>query len=155
MSERLSLVVFQIFVVGGGLLMGYLTAPGDWYTQLAKPTFTPPGWIFAPVWTILYIMIAFMGWRLSQFHQKNRVSVSMRLWWSQLGLNFLWSPIFFGAHLVGTALIVLSLLFLNILGLIIVTWRQDRLTALLNIPYAIWVSFAGVLNASIFILNSN
>ncbi len=153
MPSRLSLIFFQIVVVGGGLLIGYLTAPGEWYAQLAKPAFNPPGWVFAPVWTTLYVVIGIAGWRVSRRQEGGSMPTSIRLWWSQLALNFLWSPVFFGAHLIGAAFAVLSFLFIAILGFIIATWPRDRLAALLFIPYAIWVAFAGVLNGSIFVLN--
>ena len=153
MPSRLSFILFQLLVIGGGLLIGYLTAPGDWYAQLAKPTFNPPAWVFAPVWTTLYVVIAIAGWRVSRRHEGGATRTSIWLWWSQLALNFLWSPVFFGVHLIGAAFVVLSLLFLTVLGFIIVTWPRDRLAALLFIPYAIWVAFAGVLNGSIFVLN--
>lgn len=153
MHPRLSLILFLLLVVGGGLLIGYLTAPGDWYAQLAKPAFNPPAWVFAPVWTTFYIIIATAGWRVSQRHRRHFTRTSTRFWWIQLALNFLWSPVFFGMHLIGAALAILSLLLMIIVGFIVVTWPRDRLAAWLFVPYAIWIAFAGVLNGSIFFLN--
>jgi tryptophan-rich sensory protein len=150
MSRRISLTLFLVLVVGGGLAIGYLTAPGEWYSQLAKPAFNPPGWIFGPAWTALYILIAIAGWRL---WQRDRSGWPMKLWWAQLALNFLWSPVFFSAHQIGLALAVILLLLAVILAFIAATWRQDRLAAWLFMPYAAWVAIASVLNASMFAMN--
>ena len=150
MNQRFSLLFFVVLVVGGGLVIGYLTAPGDWYIQLAKPTFTPPGWIFGPVWTVLYVLIATAGWGV---WQRERAGWSMKLWWAQLVWNFLWSPVFFSAHQIGLALVILLALLAAILGFIAMTWRQDRVASLLFVPYAVWVAFASILNASILALN--
>ena len=148
-SHRLGLFFFLGLVVGGGLAIGYLTTPGEWYARLAKPAFTPPGWIFGPVWTGLYVMIAVAGWRAWRHSHKGPLQV----WWVQLVLNFLWSPAFFAAHQIGIALILLLLLLATIVAFIGLSWRQDRAAAGLFMPYAAWVGFATVLNASIFALN--
>ena len=66
MNHRLALILFLILVVAGGLVIGYLTTPGEWYARLTKPAFNPPGWIFGPVWTVLYVIIAVAGWRIWQ-----------------------------------------------------------------------------------------
>ena len=150
MNRFLSLFLFIVLVVGGGLAIGYLSSPGDWYVQLVKPAFTPPGWLFGPVWTALYILIGLAGWRV---WLRDRGSRPMKLWWTQLTLNFLWSPIFFSAHQIGLALAAILLLLAIILAFIAASWRQDRVVAWLFAPYAAWVAFASVLNASIFALN--
>jgi translocator protein len=147
---HLSLILLLVLLVGGGLAIGYLTAPGEWYAQLAKPAFTPPGWIFGPVWTVLYVLVAVAGWRV---WQRGRGGSPMKLWWTQLILNFLWSPVFFSAHQIGLALVVIFLLLVAILAFMITSWARDRVAAWLFAPYAAWVAFASVLNASIFLLN--
>jgi tryptophan-rich sensory protein len=147
---KLSLLLFLALVVGGGLVIGSLTVPGGWYAQLVKPAFNPPGWLFAPVWTAIYILIAIAGWRV---WQRDRNSWPMRLWWAQLVLNFLWTPVFFRAHLIGLALADIALLLAVILGFIVTAWRIDRTAALLFVPYAAWVAFAAILTASILALN--
>jgi tryptophan-rich sensory protein len=149
-SPRIALIFFLMLAIGGGLGIGFLTAPGNWYAGLAKPSFNPPGWVFAPVWTVLYVLIATVGWRI---WRAARGRWPMRLWWAQLVLNFLWSPIFFSAHQIGLALLVIVLLLVAILALIAVGWRQHRLASWLLVPYAAWVAFASVLNAEIFMLN--
>jgi tryptophan-rich sensory protein len=150
MNRTLSLIPFLVLVLGGGLLLGFLTAPGEWYAGLAKPSFNPPGWIFGPVWTVLYVLIAVAGWRI---WQRDRTGWPIKLWWVQLVLNFLWTPVFFAAHRIGLGLVVILLLLAAILTFIAMAWRQDRVAALLFVPYAAWVAFASVLNASIFALN--
>lgn len=150
MNRIFPLTLFLILVIGGGLAIGFLTAPDEWYATLAKPDFNPPNWLFAPVWTLLYILIAIAGWRV---FERNRDDWPMKLWWVQLVLNFLWSPIFFAAHQIGVALAVIVLLLAVILAFIATAWRQDRVAAWLFIPYAAWVAFASALNASIFALN--
>jgi tryptophan-rich sensory protein len=150
MKHALSLALFVALVLGGGLAIGYFTAPGDWYAALAKPSFNPPAWVFAPAWTALYILIAIAGWRT---WTRARASLPMKLWWLQLALNFLWSPIFFSAHQIGAAFAIILALLVVIIGFIAASWRTDRIAALLFAPYAAWVAFAATLNGSILTLN--
>jgi benzodiazapine receptor len=131
MNLTIPLILFLVLVVGGGLAIGFLTAPGEWFAALAKPAFNPPNWLFAPVWTILYVLIAIAGWRV---WQRGRSGWPMRLWWAQLALNFLWSPIFFAAHQVGAALVIILLLFAAILAFIGTAWRLDRPAAWMFFP---------------------
>jgi tryptophan-rich sensory protein len=107
MKRWLARIGFLVLTVGGGLAVGFVTAPGEWYAGLAKPAFNPPSWLFAPVWSVLYVLIAVAGWRTFERERSGR---SMRLWWAQLGLNFLWSPVFFSTHQIGAALLVILLL---------------------------------------------
>lgn len=144
------LVGFLIVVLGGGLVIGYLTPPDAWFANLAKPSFNPPGWIFGPVWTLLYICIAIAGWRQ---WVRNPRGAPLRLWWAQLLLNFTWSPAFFGAHQIDTALVGILSLFIMIVLFILSVWHTDRLSAILFLPYALWVAFASLLNGSILVLN--
>jgi len=150
MKNGFSLAAFLALVVGGGLVIGFLTAPGEWYAQLAKPGFNPPGWVFGPAWTALYILIAIAGWRV---WQSDRAGWPMKLWWAQLALNFLWTPVFFSAHQIGLALGVILVLLATILSFIAMSWRQDRAASWLFVPYAAWVAFASILNGSIVAMN--
>ena len=144
------LAVFLVLVVGGGILIGFMTAPGEWYAALQKPSFNPPNWIFGPVWTLLYVLIAITGWRT---WKRSRKGTSMFIWWVQLALNFAWSPTFFGLQQVGLALAIIIALLASILTFIAVSWRSDRMAAWLFVPYLGWVAFATLLNASIYALN--
>ena len=142
--------LFVVLVVGTGFTIGLLNPPGSWYAALAKPWFNPPNWVFAPVWSIIYLMVAIAGWRA---FERDRGSRAMTLWWAQMALNFLWSPIFFTAHRPTIALFVILMLFVAILAFIVMQWFEDRIAAALFIPYAIWVGFASVLNFAIVRLN--
>lgn len=150
MTSRLPLLLFLVLVVGGGLLIGAVVTPGEWYAGLAKPAFNPPGWVFGPTWTILYVLVAMAGWRI---WRRDRGGAAMKLWWAQLALNFLWTPVFFGMHQIGLALLVVLLLLATIVAFIAVARRTDRAAAWLFAPYAAWVAFATLLNASILTLN--
>jgi tryptophan-rich sensory protein len=150
MNRPLALFLFLLGVIGGGLAIGFLTAPGEWYAGLVKPSFNPPNWVFRPAWTLLYVLIAVAGWRI---WRRDFRGWPMRLWWAQLALNFLWTPVFFGAHRVGLAFVVVLLLMGTILGFIATSWRQDRVSAWLFAPYAAWVAFASMLNGAILVLN--
>jgi tryptophan-rich sensory protein len=99
---------------------------------------------------VLYILIAVAGWCV---WQRGRTDWPMKLWWAQLALNFLWTPVFFGVHRIGLALVVILLLLAAILGFIATSWRQDRVAAWLFLPYAAWVAFASALNGSFWMLN--
>lgn len=150
MSKTVTRAAFLLLVMGGGLLIGALTAPGDWYATLNKPPFNPPNWIFGPVWTILYVLIAMTGWRTWESDRSTR---DMKLWWGQLGINFLWSPTFFVAQQPSVALAVILALLAIILVFIRRNWARDRISAVAFLPYAAWVAFASALNLSIAILN--
>jgi benzodiazapine receptor len=145
-----SLFLFLLLVVGGGLLIGTTNRPGEWYQGLAKPPFNPPDWLFAPAWTILYLFIAFVGWRCWKAEPTGR---RMQLWWAQLVLNFLWMPMFFGLQQMALALVVILALLAVILAFIALSWRIDRLSAWLFVPYALWTAFATYLNISLISLN--
>lgn len=150
MCRYLTLIFFVAIVLGGGLTIGYLTAPGEWYVELNKPSFNPPGWVFGPVWSLLYIAIAVAGWWI---REKGIDGWVKNLWWAQLALNFSWSPVFFLAHQIGLALVIILVLLLTIIAFIMTSWRNAKLAALLFLPYAAWVAFASILNASIYVLN--
>jgi benzodiazapine receptor len=124
--------------------------PGAWYQTIAKPTWTPPGWLFGPVWTVLYLMIAVAGWLVWGNHEARP---ARPIWAAQLLLNGLWSPVMFGLHQIGLALAVVVLMWLSIAAFIVVAWRPARTAALLFVPYLAWVSFAAALNFAIWMLN--
>lgn len=141
---------FLVLTLGGGTLIGFATRPDAWYAALAKPFFQPPGWLFAPVWTLLYILIALAGARLWARAPR---SAAMLLWFIQLGLNFAWSPTFFGMHAPKASLVVMLALLIALLGTIREMLRVDRTAALLFLPYLAWVSFASLLNGAVVWLN--
>lgn len=150
MARWPSLIAFLVVVVGGGLLIGVTNTPGDWYEGLAKPWFTPPGWLFGPAWTTLYVLIAIAGWRT--WHRPANAA-ALNSWFAQLGFNFVWSPVFFTLHETLLALFVALAMLGSILSFIALSWRPDRVSALLFLPYALWVAFACLLNGAIMVLN--
>ncbi len=145
------LAAFLLVTIGGGWLIGFVTRPGAWYAGLAKPPFNPPSWIFAPVWTLLYVLIAIAGAR----GYESGTSTGFALWVAQLALNFAWSPVFFRLHRTGLALAVVAALLAVIVAFIAEQWTADRVSAWLFVPYACWVAFATLLNASIVVLNKD
>lgn len=150
MSRYVTLAIFVIAVVGGGIWIGIGNPPGAWYADLNKPPFNPPNWIFAPVWTVLYVFIAVAGWRT---WTRERTGAAMKVWFAQMALNFAWSPLFFGAHKMVFALIVITALAIAIAVFMALSRREDKPSAWLFAPYLAWVAFATLLNASLIVLN--
>lgn len=148
-----SWAVLAIFVLLAFLAAapGAMFPPGVWYTTLERPFYAPPSWVFGPVWTLLYIGIAVAGWLV--WRRIGLRTGPMRLWGTQLLLNALWTPLFFGLNWLGVALFEMALLWLAILFCIRSFWRVSRPAAILLMPYLAWVSFAWLLNAGFWWLN--
>ena len=121
-NRTFSLILFIVLVLGTGLVLGGLTVPGGWYADLSKPSFNPPAWLFGPVWTVLYVLIAIAGWRT---WGRDRAGRAMQLWWAQMLLNFLWTPIYFGMHQIGFALVVILLLLASIIAFIVAAMERS------------------------------
>jgi tryptophan-rich sensory protein len=127
-----------------------------WYVTIAKPSFTPPGWVFGPAWTVLYIL---MGIALYLVWERASIPGAVTPWafalfFLQLTFNALWSVIFFGQRAIGLALVDIALLWLAVLATMLVFWQVSRVAGALLIPYLAWVTFAAALNYSIWRLNS-
>lgn len=137
--------VVGVMVIGSGV--GISTPPGEWYASLQKPVFTPPGWVFGPVWTVLYALIGWVGAR-KVLHGGER-----GLWIGQMIANLSWSPVFFGLHLPLAALGIICLMWGLIVAFIVREWRNDGLSARLFLPYAAWVTLATAVNAGVVMLN--
>lgn len=135
----------------GAAAGGALFPPGPDYAALQRPAFAPPNWLFGPVWTVLYVMIAVAGWRL--WRQVGWTHRATRLWLLQIGLNTLWTPLFFGLQWRGVALVEIVLLWVAILATVVAARAVDRPASWLLVPYLAWVSFASVLNAGFWWLN--
>lgn len=129
------------------------TSVGTWYQTLAKPPFNPPDWVFAPVWTTLFFMMALAGWRVWRRDGLRQARWALTLFALQLALNLAWSVVFFGYRSIGAALAEIVVLLLAILATTVVFWQRDRVAGMLFVPYAGWVAFATVLNAALWQLN--
>jgi translocator protein len=152
---RILLVVTTCLVIG--YLSGTVTRESitTWYPTLIKPVFNPPNWIFAPVWTLLYIMMGVAGgmvWNKLETDTEN-VKKGFTFFIIQLALNALWSYLFFGVHNPLLALIEITVLWLMIVETYTQFKKIDKIAGMLLIPYIAWVSFATILNASIWWLN--
>jgi tryptophan-rich sensory protein len=148
MRRALIYVTFLFAVVGIGFLIGTVTRPDGRYAALVKPSFNPPNWVFGPVWTVLYVMIAIVGARTWESG-----TGGSDLWLAQMALNFAWTPVFFRLQSPGVALAIIVAMLIAIVAFIATRWRADRISALVFVPYAAWVAFASVLNAAIVVLN--
>ena len=148
----LALVVLLILCFAVAGVGGLATAPSipNWYAALAKPSWTPPSWIFGPVWSVLYLSMAVAAWLV---WRRGDAVVPMTLFGIQLFFNAAWSWLFFGLHSPGAAFIDIVLLWMAITATTVVFWRRSTLAGILFVPYLIWVSFAAVLNLAIWRLN--
>jgi tryptophan-rich sensory protein len=150
--DVLGLAAFVVMCFGVSLLGGRATLPAlaHWYPALAKPAWTPPDWLFGPVWTLLYPMVAVAGWLA---WREGRSRGGTLLYLLQLGLNAAWPWIFFGERRIGLAVLCAVALFFAALGTVAAFWRVNRGAALLMIPYLGWLGFAAFLNAAIWWMN--
>ncbi len=153
-------IINFVLAIGICLLAGYLasyyTTPEipTWYAGLNKPDLTPPSWVFGPVWTVLYILMGFSLYLIIQSGLKNiEVKVGLALFGLQLILNVGWSFFFFGQHSTFWGLLAIVLLWAVLLCTIIQVFRISFTAALLLLPVLVWITFAGVLNYQIMILN--
>jgi tryptophan-rich sensory protein len=159
---RMSFLRYALFTVPGvllvGTLVGTLSGSGSdnpWYQALVKPDYTPPGWTFAIVWPILYVLLGLsLAMILHARGAKGRERV-FALFLMQLLLNFAWSPVFFGLHKIGVAMTIIAALVVINAVLIVMAWRVRRLAALLLVPYLAWLIFAAMLNFEIVARNPN
>jgi tryptophan-rich sensory protein len=132
-------------------LAGAFTPPGAWYQTLNKPSWNPPPWIFGPVWTLLYLGMAVAAWLV---WKRGGQGQALRLYLVQLALNAAWTPVFFGAHQLGAAFIVIVCMWIAIFLTQRAFQAVSRPAGLLLVPYLAWVSFASVLNFTLWRLNS-
>jgi tryptophan-rich sensory protein len=149
---KLALSVLVSLIVGALGSVFTTQSIQTWYVTLTKPSFNPPSWIFAPVWTTLYILMGISFWLIwtSRSSEKKH---AMQLFVTQLILNGIWSPVFFGARSPGAALAIIVLLWSAIILTILIFKKISKPAAWLLVPYIAWVSFAMVLNFSIWYLN--
>ena len=152
MQDITGLAFFLIVTFGVSFLASQYE-PGGWYQEIAKPSWTPPGWIFPIVWTALYLMMSIAAWKVWRTGKLQKVIVPLGFYFLQLFFNGLWSWMFFGNQMIGLALLDIILLLIAIILTTIIFWKYNRVSGLLFIPYLLWVAFASVLNFSIWLLN--
>ena len=152
-NKFLSFLLFLVFTYSASLIGGLVTLSfkEPWYSQLIKSNFNPPDWIFAPVWTTLYLMMTFAIWLF--WHSKNRDMNTIYIYFIHIVFNTTWSIVFFGLHKIFLALIVLMILIILIIILIIKFKRVNYVSSYLMIPYLLWSCYALFLNFNLYILN--
>ena len=151
--DLLPLAGFVLLCAAVAAVGGVATASSlpVWYAGLHKPAFNPPNWLFGPVWSVLYLMMAVAAWRV--WRRREARGAALALWGVQLALNFAWSLIFFGLKAPGPALLDLALLLLAIAATAVAFERSDRTAAWMLAPYFAWCCFAFALNFEIWRLN--
>ncbi len=151
LSLILTIIIFQCI----GFAIGKLTQGGmsPWYLTIQKSPLTPPSVVFPVVWSILYCLLAVIGWFSWRNRQQAVYRKAFMLFGLQMVMNWLWSPIFFSAHAVGLALVWLILIAAITARLVAVLYPAKRLMALLLLPYLLWLLFASYLNAYIWLFN--
>ncbi len=157
MNKALRCIGAILLCEAAGILGTFFTASQiqTWYlTELIRPSFSPPNWLFGPVWTILYALMGislFLVWEQKKRNKEWQGAIT--IFFVQLFLNAIWTPIFFGMHALGFAFGVIIAMWLAIVLTIIVFYRQKKVAGYLLIPYLLWASFASVLNGAIWYLN--
>jgi tryptophan-rich sensory protein len=154
-SNIIKLTLSLLLPLAVGSTAGIFTAQAvpEWYSSLNKPSFSPPNWVFGPVWTTLYILLGisfFLVWKEKRSNARDR---AIKIFSIQMVLNFAWSFLFFYFKMIGVALIEIILLWMSIAAMLYLFNKIKPLAAYINIPYLLWVSFATVLNAGYYFLN--
>jgi benzodiazapine receptor len=153
-AERRALLFFLMLTLGVGAVASLFTAPSipTWYAGLNHPPFAPPNWVFAPVWTALYIVMAFAAWRV--WKKTGLRSLEMGAFGLQLMFNLAWSVIFFSLHRIGGALVDILLLNLTVFYTMLLFFRRDLLAGLLFLAYLTWLGYATFLNHALGQINT-
>lgn len=156
LNDWFGLIAFIVVCLGCGGLGAIVTTPeiDGWYQSLAKPMWNPPNWLFGPVWTTLFILMAISGWLVWRQCGSKANRLPLSLFGLQLLLNVGWSWIFFGLHRPGWAALEITALWLVIASVIVVFFRYSKTAGWLMSPYLAWVTFAAILNFAIWQLNA-
>jgi translocator protein len=152
-NKILSFILFALITYSASIIGSIATIEfkEPWYSLLSKPTFNPPSWIFAPVWTTLYLMMTIAVWNF--WHSKNRDMNTVYIYFIHLIFNTTWSIVFFVFHKLILALIVLFILISLIIVLLFRFRRVNRVSFYMMIPYLLWCCFALILNLNLILLN--
>ena len=145
----LDFCIFLFACMAAGLT-GSLFPPGQWYSELNKPIWTPPNWVFPVAWPILYLCMSYSGATLASI---DGAGSALALWALQIALNTLWTPVFFGLENIKVGLIVIFLLLISVAICTYVFWMYSFISGILFLPYLAWVTFAAALNMAVFRLN--
>lgn len=145
--------IFWVVLTFAVAAFGSAFQPGEWYGQLNKPVLNPPDYIFGPVWTVLYLLMAISAWMVWKKYGLRNAKLPLALFLFQLILNALWSWLFFGLQMPGVAFVEILILWVVIIATIVSFWRFYFPAGAILIPYIIWVSFAVYLNWSIWRMN--
>jgi translocator protein len=152
-QDGLGLLAWLAFCFAAALT-GLFVSMNGWYQTLNMPSWNPPSWLFGPVWTVLYVMMAVAAWLVWKDGGWTSNRRALGAFCVQWVFNLLWTPIFFGAHRPGLAFMDIVLLWLSLAATVVLFWRARRLAGALLIPYLAWVTFAAVLNFTIWRMNS-
>ena len=152
-NKFFSFVLFLVITYSASFIGGLVTISlkEPWYSQLIKSNYNPPDWVFAPVWTTLYLMMTFAIW--FYWHSKNREMNTIYIYFIHIVFNTTWSIVFFGLHQILLALIVLVILIFLIIILILKFKRVNYVSSYLMIPYLLWSCYALFLNFNLYLLN--
>ena len=155
-NQWVGLIVSVLICFAAAGVGSLVTTPQipTWYAGLQKPEWTPPDWLFGPVWSVLYLMMAVAAWLIWRQNDPSTTRIPLSLFGVQLVLNSLWSVLFFGRQNPGMAAFEIIFLWVAILATLIAFWRRSRWAGALLVPYLLWVSFAAVLNCEIWRLNA-
>lgn len=153
--EMIALALFVALCLGVGALGASVvqTSVDTWYADLAKPDFTPPDWLFGPVWALLYVLMAVAAWRVWRIADSDTARGPLTLFALQLALTLGWTVVFFGLLKIGAAVATIIVLDVGVIVTVLAFRTVDRVAALLMVPYLAWVAFATVLNIAIWRLN--
>jgi len=159
MKPAWSLIGLAIWIgmcFGAALLGSVFTTPSvpTWYAGLVKPSWTPANWVFGPVWSALYLMMAVAVWLVWRRGGFATAAIPLTLFLVQLALNAAWSILFFGLRMPGLAFAEIVLLWFAILVTLIMFWRSNPIAGFLLVPYILWTTFAGALNLALWQLNA-
>lgn len=153
--QALGLTISVVICFGAALIGNLATIPQipTWYSGIAKPAWTPPDWVFGPVWSLLYAMMAVSAWLVWRKFDGRTTRIPLIWFGTQLFLNSVWSVLFFGMQKPAWSMVEVFFLWLAILMTIRAFWALSRWASLLLVPYLLWVSFASILNVAIWQLN--
>ena len=151
-NKYLSLFLILLITFIASAIGGFTTTSfkEPWYSQIILPSFNPPSWVFAPVWTILYIMMSVAIWKIWTISFDSKI---LKIYFIHLFFNAIWSIIFFGFHQIGLALINLMIIIFFIIFLMKLYFKIDKISFYIMVPYLLWSTYALTLNFNIFILN--